>query len=154
MCIFLQIIFLQICIELKNTSVWKQFWDDESKTPFAVNEDRLITFDNERSIYEKVKFAVKKGLAGAMVWSMDTDDFQGDCLDETNAEAPINYPLLRGINKAIAETLEDMKHDEENVIHDVKQDSHTSSAGKLSGLHLYNVVLVHALLVCVLFSCY
>lgn len=85
--------------------------------------DRVITFDNEKSISEKVKFAIENGLAGIMVWSLDTDDFQGDCVDETQSEGPINFPLLRIINKAIGTTLDRMKQDGTNIIPHGKQES-------------------------------
>lgn len=42
-------------------------------------------------------------LAGIMTWSIDTDDFRGDCAvpgDPTPA-----FPLLRAINNGIAEAL-------------------------------------------------
>lgn len=37
-------------------------------------------------------------LAGVLVWSMDTDDFQGDCSPE---DVTPKYPLLKAINEAI-----------------------------------------------------
>lgn len=99
-------------MELKNASNnWKIFWETESATPFAVSGNKLIAYDNEQSITEKVRFAMEKGLAGAMVWSIDTDDFHGDC-DEN--EDVGNFPLMRCINKSIEQTLKDI---ENNIIH-------------------------------------
>ncbi|CAH0551736.1 unnamed protein product [Brassicogethes aeneus] len=101
----------EICMELKNTSSnWKQYWDSETSTPYAVADDKFITYDNERSIAEKIRFAMEKNLAGAMVWSIDTDDFRGDCMEVAVNEDAINYPLMRGINKAIINSLEDIKN--------------------------------------------
>lgn len=81
-----------------------------------------MVYDNEQSIAEKIHFAMEKGLAGAMVWSIDTDDFQGDCSDEAN-ENFINYPLMNCINKSIVKSLEELK----NVISDNKTDGDGSS---------------------------
>ncbi|XP_077291919.1 putative chitinase 2 isoform X2 [Arctopsyche grandis] len=73
----------EICVELNNaTSGWVQAWDDRSKTPYAYNGDKMITYDNQRSIAEKVRFAVSRKLRGVMVWSIDTDEFRGDCTPE------------------------------------------------------------------------
>ncbi|XP_060532634.1 probable chitinase 2 isoform X2 [Cylas formicarius] len=100
----------EICLELKNkTHPWTMYWDSESSTPFAVRKTQVITYDDERSIAEKVRFAIEKKLAGIMVWSVDTDDFQGDCID-SEEETFTNFPLLRALNKAIEITLEDIKN--------------------------------------------
>lgn len=113
----------EVCLELKNTSLhWKTYWDEETRTPFAVSNNRVMVYDNEQSIAEKIHFAMEKGLAGAMVWSIDTDDFQGDCSDEAN-ENFINYPLMNCINKSIVKSLEELK----NVISDNKTDGDGSS---------------------------
>ncbi|KAJ8967419.1 hypothetical protein NQ314_002926, partial [Rhamnusium bicolor] len=102
----------EICKELKNATFgWETYWDDESRTPFAVSGTKLISYDNEQSIAEKVQFAMEKGLAGAMVWSIDTDDFHGDCSEGDNEEF-VNFPLMRCINKSIIQSLRDI----ENVV--------------------------------------
>ncbi|XP_018570991.1 probable chitinase 2 [Anoplophora glabripennis] len=95
----------EICVELKNTTAgWKTYWDEQSRTPFAATGNQLISYDNEQSIAEKVQFAMEKGLAGIMVWSVDTDDFHGDCSDGDD-ETFVNFPLMRCINKSIIQSL-------------------------------------------------
>ncbi|XP_050296975.1 probable chitinase 2 [Anthonomus grandis grandis] len=98
----------EICLELKNkTAPWKKYWDSESSTPFAVRGTHVITYDDEQSIFEKVKFAMEKNIAGIMVWSVDTDDFQGDCAESDEEQ---NYPLMRAINKSIEQSLEEIQN--------------------------------------------
>ncbi|GLV36208.1 Chitinase 2 [Carabus blaptoides fortunei] len=114
----------EICLELKNTtSNWTKHWDETTQTPFAINGDKVITYDDERSIAEKVRFAIKQKLGGAMVWSIDTDDFRGDCAiaeKEVGSDQRFNdnYPLMRTINEAIVKTLEETEADKENEIPD------------------------------------
>ena len=50
--------------------------------------DQWLSYDNERSIRVKTEYAWDEGLAGVMTWSIDTDDFRGDC------NGP-KFPLLR-----------------------------------------------------------
>lgn len=35
-------------------SMWTTMWDDISKTPYAVNGDKWISYDDEHSVAEKV----------------------------------------------------------------------------------------------------
>ncbi|XP_073972553.1 chitinase 2 isoform X1 [Rhodnius prolixus] len=94
--------FNEICNELR-TGNWTEHWDQASSTPFANHKDRIISYDNVESIKSKVSFAMDLDLAGIMTWSIDTDDFRGDCAvpgDPTPA-----FPLLRAINNGIAEAL-------------------------------------------------
>jgi GH18 family chitinase len=37
---------------------WKTFWDDMSMTPYAVQGSKVISYDDERSIEEKVNVCV------------------------------------------------------------------------------------------------
>lgn len=97
-------------MELKNTSAnWKTHWDTESQTPFAVSGSKIIVYDNEQSIAEKIRFAMEKNLAGAMVWSIDTDDFFGDCSSSDQNDL-VNFPLMRCINKSIVQSLEEIQN--------------------------------------------
>lgn len=114
---------------------WKSNWDVESSEAVAkvktASETRVVTYDSPRSIANKVRYAVRKGLLGVMVWSIDTDDFQGDCdgaLNEdrfsdfrTEPKVKLSfpkstiktYPLLRTLNDAIVLSLDEI-HQEQN----------------------------------------
>lgn len=43
---------------------------------------------------KKSQYAKQKGLAGVMFWSIDTDDFIGDCYGQS-------YPLLVAANNGL-----------------------------------------------------
>ena len=99
-----------------------------------MNDTRVVTYDSPRSIANKVRYAVQKGLLGVMVWSIDTDDFQGDCdssLNEdrfsdfrTQPKVKLNlpklekntYPLLRTLNDAIVLSLDEMNQEQNKEI--------------------------------------
>ena len=124
----------EICRILSNkTSGWTTMWDPETSQALARSEKdvftglvEVVTFDNSRSIANKVKFAMDRKLAGIMVWSIDTDDFLGDCEPENDIYEDFlhfkhldlavphrlsnNYPLLRTINEAMPLAIEETKH--------------------------------------------
>lgn len=70
---------------LKNGAQY--IWDDEQKVPYAIDGDQWVGFDDERSIREKLRWISDNGYGGAMVWTVDMDDFQGTC-------AGRKYPLI------------------------------------------------------------
>nr|AXB87806.1 chitinase 8 [Sogatella furcifera] len=97
----------EICAELGKDSSWEEWFDNTTKTQFARNEQKVISFDDANSIDEKVKLAMRKNLAGMMVWSVDTDDFRGEC----HQQEP--YPILRAISKSMTASLEEIKKEKE-----------------------------------------
>lgn len=121
------------------SSEWNTNWHVESSEAVAkvktASETRVVTYDSPRSIANKVRYAVRKGLGGVMVWSIDTDDFQGDCDDALNVDrfsdfrtqpkVKLNfpkatsktYPLLRTLNDAIVLSIDEISQ-EENIILD------------------------------------
>lgn len=124
----------EICILLSNrTSGWTRSYDEHFSQAVAKYKDessgetRVAVFDSSRSIARKMKFAMGRNLAGAMVWSIDTDDFHGDCdIDEdtfvdfkpmpgVTLNIPkrynANYPLLRTINEATVVALDEIQQE-------------------------------------------
>ncbi|XP_050358880.1 probable chitinase 2 isoform X2 [Nymphalis io] len=69
----------EVCLDLKNNSKWVYHWDKESSTPYLRDGRRIITYDDTRSIANKVKLGIEYNIAGFMAWSIDTDDFKGLC---------------------------------------------------------------------------
>lgn len=47
--------------------------------PYAFNGRQWLGYEDEKSVVTKVQYIKDNGLAGAMVWSIDTDDFHGFC---------------------------------------------------------------------------
>lgn len=142
----------------------------------TINETRVVTYDSPRSIANKVRYAVQKGIGGVMVWSVDTDDFQGNCDDALNADRfsdfrtkpkvklsfpkliSKTYPLLRTLNDAIVLSLDEIAQ-ENNEIDDKENeiDSHESSKPKPNqpsgaATHLCSFFVMS--LVVVLLKCY
>ena len=52
-------------------------WEACHKAPYMVNKVKWVSYDNERSVKLKADFAFDMKLGGVMVWSIETDDFQG-----------------------------------------------------------------------------
>lgn len=84
--------YFEICNLMKNEG-WTKEWNDEQKIPYAYKEDQWVGFDDPKSIEEKCEYAVKRRLAGAMIWSLDLDDFTGSFCSEGK------YPLLKSIKR-------------------------------------------------------
>ncbi|XP_034192124.1 putative chitinase 2 [Osmia lignaria lignaria] len=93
----------EICKELIISNKWRTGWDNNSDTPYAIKDDHVIVYDNPRSLKTKVEYAEKMNLSGVMIWSIDTDDFNGECesLKDSLDKETANFPLLRSINIAL-----------------------------------------------------
>jgi chitinase len=65
----------QVCEMLRSGATY--IWDDEMKVPYAVHGDQWVGFDDERSIRHKMSWIKENGFGGAMVWTVDMDDFTG-----------------------------------------------------------------------------
>ncbi|UYV62805.1 Cht9 [Cordylochernes scorpioides] len=91
----------EICEEQSRGQPWTQVRDPYFMAPYAFRERQWVGYDDIESIMLKVEYAKHMGLAGGMVWSVETDDFQGSCHGE-------RYPLLTAINRAFARPLGEM----------------------------------------------
>lgn len=67
-------------------------WDDEMKVPYVVDGDQWVGFDDERSIRNKMQWLKKEGFGGAMIWTVDMDDFTGTVCGGGN-----KYPLIQAM---------------------------------------------------------
>ncbi|CAN8029345.1 unnamed protein product, partial [Ixodes persulcatus] len=86
----------EIC-RLRRSGGWKESRDPNVGAPVIVKADQWIGYDDVESLKKKVAFALTKGLAGAMVWSIDTDDFGGHCGNTLN-------PLQSAVKEALRRT--------------------------------------------------
>jgi len=59
------------------------YWDDTAKAPYMYSaaKKQLITYDDERSIMLKTKYAVDKKLNGIMFWELGNDKTKNGLLD-------------------------------------------------------------------------
>nr|CAD7397474.1 unnamed protein product [Timema poppensis] len=76
------LMYNQICQSQMVNDGWNINWDDEADVPFANRGTLWVGYDDPDSIAEKAQYALDKGLGGAMVWSIDMDDFRGICGDK------------------------------------------------------------------------
>ncbi|KAI4468380.1 chitinase [Holotrichia oblita] len=74
---------------------WTVVWDDEQQVPYAYKGNQWVGFDNAKSMTLKTEYAKYYGLGGVMVWSLETDDFNGKC-GEKDA-------LLKAIKRTLGE---------------------------------------------------
>ena len=66
----------------------------DAGAPYAVDEDQWVGYDDADSIQEKVQLVKGAGYGGAMVYSVDMDDFGNLCCSEP-------FPLLRSVARTL-----------------------------------------------------
>ncbi|XP_017772020.1 PREDICTED: probable chitinase 3 [Nicrophorus vespilloides] len=86
--------YYEVCEMLRNGASY--VWDDEMKVPYAIHGDQWVGFDDERSIRHKMKWIKESGFGGAMVWTVDMDDFTG-----TVCGGNVKYPLIGAMREEL-----------------------------------------------------
>ncbi|XP_058837611.1 probable chitinase 2 [Topomyia yanbarensis] len=131
----------EVCETLKdNPDSWSVSWDSTASEAVATmldgNMTKVVIYDSTRSMANKVRFAIRQNLGGLMIWSVDTDDFNGVCEPEKDTFAdfgdrekiklnipppvPDKYKLLRTVNDAILVAIDELN--QENEISDLPDD--------------------------------
>ncbi|XP_033321130.2 acidic mammalian chitinase [Megalopta genalis] len=68
----------EMCVDLKKGG-WTVVWDRKEDVPYAYKGNQWVSYDDPRSIKQKAAYAKHHNLGGVMIWSVDTDDFHGNC---------------------------------------------------------------------------
>jgi len=88
--------YYEVC-ELLRSGKASYAWDDEMKVPYLVMGDQWVGFDDERSIRLKMSWIKKNNFGGAMVWTVDMDDFTGTLCSNRN----VKYPLIGAMREEL-----------------------------------------------------
>ena len=86
--------YYEICDLIKKQK-WHTEYDKEQQVPYAYKDDQFVSFDNQESVEKKCHYVAEKRLAGAMIWSLDFDDFSGAFCGQGK------YPLLSTVKKTL-----------------------------------------------------
>ena len=73
---------------------WTRVWSKDHQAPFAYKQNQWVGYDDELSIKIKVDYIKKYCLGGAMIWTIDLDDFSGVC---SNTTFPLTKSIMRNL---------------------------------------------------------
>ncbi|XP_015280380.1 PREDICTED: acidic mammalian chitinase-like [Gekko japonicus] len=85
--------YYEICTFLNNGAT--QVWDAPQDVPYAYKGNEWLGYDNIKSFNIKADWVKKNNFAGAMVWSLDLDDFTGTFCNQGK------YPLITALKNAL-----------------------------------------------------
>uniref|UniRef100_A0A8C9XIU8 Acidic mammalian chitinase n=1 Tax=Sander lucioperca TaxID=283035 RepID=A0A8C9XIU8_SANLU len=85
--------YYEICTFLKQGAT--QAWDSTQDVPYAYNQGTWVGYDNVKSFQIKIQWLKQSGFGGAMVWSLDLDDFSGTFCGQGK------YPLINTIKSGL-----------------------------------------------------
>lgn len=89
----------EICEQLeKGANTWTIVRDPDYLAPYAFTNNgqrQWVGYDDQQSLALKAEFAKSMGLGGMMMWSIETDDFQGRC------HGGEKFPLLNTIRRVL-----------------------------------------------------
>ncbi|XP_043277380.1 acidic mammalian chitinase-like [Venturia canescens] len=75
----------EICTKIEKAG-WIRHFDEERIGPYLYSGDQWIGYDDPQSVGEKAAYVNRLDLGGVLIWSIDTDDFRGNC--------GAKYPLI------------------------------------------------------------
>ncbi|XP_077512932.1 putative chitinase 10 [Amblyomma americanum] len=75
---------------------WKRKWVKEAGMAYITYQDQWISYDDKESADAKVRWFLSKGLAGVFIWSVDQDDYSGDCVGDVFPMVDTAWKALQG----------------------------------------------------------
>ncbi|XP_042535116.1 chitinase-3-like protein 2 isoform X2 [Dipodomys spectabilis] len=84
--------YYEICQFLQGAKITRL---QDQQVPYAVKGNQWVGYDDVESMKTKVEFLKNLNLGGAMIWSVDLDDFTG----KSCHQGP--YPLVQAVKKSL-----------------------------------------------------
>ncbi|KPJ13351.1 Chitotriosidase-1 [Papilio machaon] len=75
--------------------------DPDAKVPYLHKELEWISYDTPHSAMEKANYIKEQNLRGAMIYSLNADDYEGVCDEEV--EGSLKFPLAMSVKHALAD---------------------------------------------------
>ncbi|KAJ0175374.1 hypothetical protein K1T71_008533 [Dendrolimus kikuchii] len=95
--------FPDICMFLnKYKSETTLKYDSSAKVPYLFRDQEWVSFDYPQSATDKALYIVDNNLRGAMVYSLNADDYQGVC--GAGSEGNLKFPLLHSVKNTLNST--------------------------------------------------
>ncbi|CAM9882348.1 unnamed protein product [Bubo scandiacus] len=88
-----ELAYFEICTLLNSGAT--QVWDAPQDVPYAYKGKEWVGYDNIKSFNIKVDWLKKNNFGGAMVWTLDMDDFTGTFCKQGK------YPLITTLKKGL-----------------------------------------------------
>ncbi|XP_026862794.2 acidic mammalian chitinase-like [Electrophorus electricus] len=88
-----ELAYFEICSFLKDGAT--EVWNAQQDVPYAYSGNQWVGYDNTKSFQLKAQWLVKSNFGGAMVWTIDMDDFLGTFCNQGK------YPLINVLHKAL-----------------------------------------------------
>lgn len=89
--------YYEICQKIEEEKWVVKNEHPESHGPYAYHDKQWVAYDDAEIIKEKAKFILSNNLGGAMVWTLDNDDFRGLCHGQQS-------PLITALKTALLTT--------------------------------------------------
>ncbi|XP_023649369.1 acidic mammalian chitinase-like isoform X2 [Paramormyrops kingsleyae] len=86
-----ELAYFEICGFLDGAT---EVWNTEQNVPYAYKGNQWVGYDNLKSFQIKVDWLMKNQFGGAMVWTIDMDDYMGTYCNQGK------YPLINVLHKA------------------------------------------------------
>ncbi|CAG4967036.1 unnamed protein product [Colias eurytheme] len=72
--------------------------DSDAKVPYLHEGSEWISYDTPISVIEKTKYIKQYKLRGAMIYSLNSDDYQGSCAELSDS---VKFPLVESIKNSL-----------------------------------------------------
>uniref|UniRef100_A0A182M3W6 GH18 domain-containing protein n=1 Tax=Anopheles culicifacies TaxID=139723 RepID=A0A182M3W6_9DIPT len=129
--------YSEICWFRRYNIYVHQVYDVESCSPYMYSGSEWISYEDERSLECKAKYIKDHEFGGAMIFSLNTDDFGSYCADNAlygdgTSGQQASFPLIRKVRSVLVENSTDQTatHQQLNV---AKQSKHLDTAAALAG---------------------
>nr|XP_015860466.2 chitinase-like protein 3 [Peromyscus maniculatus bairdii] len=85
--------YYEICTFLNDGAT--EAWDAAQEVPYAYQGSKWVGYDNVKSFHIKAKWLTQNNLGGAMLWTLDMDDFTGTFCNQGQ------FPLTSALKNAL-----------------------------------------------------